>query len=59
MMGKTFLNFKEAIEVTTNSSTGYHWLIFDLLPDTLEGYLGNWSQEYQLVTKRQNDMSRV
>lgn len=44
---KLFTTLKE---VTTNQNAEYQWLTYDRLANILDGYLGNWSLEYLLVT---------
>lgn len=42
---------KWAIKVTTSDSViEYRWLTYDLVLNTLEGYLGNQSLQYPTVT---------
>lgn len=41
---------KWAIKVTTSDSAEYRWLTYDLVLNTLEGYLGNQSLQYPTVT---------
>lgn len=43
-------NMKWAIKVTTSDSAEYQWLTYDLVLNTLEGYLGNQSLQYPTVT---------